>query len=219
MSRLPSHDEQGRPIVAELGRAETPDETAARKAATSLRHRRNQTLRNLVLALAASLGIVLLLVLVVVRPDPDVQNPIDYRAAAVAAQSSVDEPLIVPDLPGDWQANRAELRQGGTDGVDAWRIGFVTPATAYLALDQGIDANTSWVSQVLDGARSTGELDLAGLTWTVYDRRDVDDPGNLAYALVAESGASTIVLSGTASDAEFATLAEASVASLEGSSP
>ena len=38
MSKSPTHDEQGRPIVAELGRAETPEETAARKAAATARH-------------------------------------------------------------------------------------------------------------------------------------------------------------------------------------
>ena len=44
--------------------------------------------------------------------------------------------------------------------------------------------------------------------WAAYDRRDVDDPGNVAYALVTEFGRSTVVLSGTGTDAEFATLAE-----------
>src|SRR5690606_1488524 len=66
----PARDEQGRPIVAELGRAETPAETAARAAASRAQRRRNQTPLNLVLALAASFAVVLFLVLVVVRPDP-----------------------------------------------------------------------------------------------------------------------------------------------------
>ena len=38
----PTHDEQGRPIVAELGRAETPDEIADRKAAASAAHRKDR---------------------------------------------------------------------------------------------------------------------------------------------------------------------------------
>ena len=55
-------------VVAELGRPETPDETAARKAASSRAHRENQTAFNLVIAIVVSVGIVVLLVLVVVRP-------------------------------------------------------------------------------------------------------------------------------------------------------
>src|SRR5207342_1416059 len=68
-------DDNGRPIVAELGRAETPAETAERKAKASAKRRSNQTAINLVIALVASLGLVLLVVLVVVRPEvPADQN-------------------------------------------------------------------------------------------------------------------------------------------------
>lgn len=209
MSRLPSHDEQGRPIVAELGRAETPAEIAERKAAASRKHRVNQTALNLVLALGASLGIVILLVLVVVRPDAGPRASIDYAEIAATAQGAVDEPLVVPTLPEGWGANRAELETAAADGVTAWRVGFITPDTQYIALDQGIEANPSWVSDRVVSARSDTTVQIGGLDWQVYDRRDVDDPGNVAYALVTESGGSTIVLSGTASDDEFAVLAQA----------
>ena len=58
-------------IVAELGRPETPEETAARKAENSRKRRANQTAFNLIVATIASLGIVLFLVVVVVRPNPE----------------------------------------------------------------------------------------------------------------------------------------------------
>jgi hypothetical protein len=51
--------------------------------------------------------------------------------------------------------------------------------------------------------------------WQVYDRRDADDPGNLAYILTTVSGDSTIVLGGTASAAEFEVLAAAVDAALD----
>ena len=87
MSKYPTHDEQGRPIVAELGRAETPEETAARKAAATARHRGNRSVFSLIFALLASFGIVAFLVLVVVRPDAGpTQQPVDYLAAADDAQ-------------------------------------------------------------------------------------------------------------------------------------
>jgi hypothetical protein len=43
----------------------------------------------------------------------------------------------------------------------------------------------------------------------MYDRRDADDAGNREYALVTTIGELTVVLYGTAEDAEFETLAMA----------
>ena len=73
-------------IVAELGRPETPQETADRRAAAAAKRRSNQTVFNLVIATVASLGVVLLLVLVVVRPDPGPAEPIDVAAIAADAR-------------------------------------------------------------------------------------------------------------------------------------
>ncbi len=194
-------------IVAELGRPETPDETASRKAETSRKHRANQTVRNLVWSLGASLVVVLLVVLVVVRPDPAPSEVIDYGAIASEAQQSVDATLTAPVLPGAWTANAAELRADGD--IQIWYIGFITPEQQFIALNQGIDANPTWVDNLLDGARSTGAVSIDGVTWSVYDHRDSADPGNLAYAMTASERGSTYVLFGTANDAEFETLATA----------
>ena len=202
-------DEAGRPIVAELGRAETPEETAARKAAASAKRRGSQTALNLFIAVLASLGIVAFLVMVVVRPDQgSLRAPVDYLAAAEAAGATVDEPIVAPAMPSDWHANHAELRTG-SDGVVSWNVGFTTPAEDYLAIVQGIDANSSWLAEQVRDARPADTVTIDGVTWTAYDRRDVTDPGNVAYALVTERGASTIVLVGTADDEEFAALAAA----------
>lgn len=170
--------------------------------------RANQTAFNLVLALIASLGIVLFLVVVVVRPEMEPRT-VDYRAAGASAASSFDVPLVVPDLPEAWTANRAEAALDASDGVARWDIGFLTPGGDYIELTQGVDANPSWVSDQVSGAASSQTVRLGGATWEVYDRRDVADAGNVEYALVATRGASTIVLSGTADDTEFGELAEA----------
>ena len=78
-----------------------------------------------------------------------------------------------------------------------------------------IDANPSWTSAQLEGALPSSTTRIAGITWDVYDRRDADDPGNLAYALVATVERSTFVLAGTASDEEFETLAGAVAAEVD----
>lgn len=207
---LPGRDADGRPIVAELGRPETPQETADRKAASRLAHRSNQTTLNLVIALGASLLVVVLIVLVVVRPDQlGTPKTIDWSSVAKDAQQSVSTPLLVPELPSTWTANRAELidAESASDGIASWQIGFLTPSTQYIGLTQGIDANASWIATQLSDKATTGDVSLGGARWQVYDHRTAEHPGNLAYALVTTIGDSSIVLAGTGSDAEFATLA------------
>jgi hypothetical protein len=186
-----------------------PAQEAAPTAAERRAARRaNQTTFNLVLALLASLGLVALLVAVVVRPDSSLPT-VDYRQSGADAQASVEEPLAVPDLPADWTANRAELVTAPSDGVARWEVGFLTPGGEYIALTQGIDANPSWLADQVRSARASATESYGGLTWDVYDRRDVSDAGNVEYALVTTSGASTVVLAGTAAEQEFAVLATA----------
>jgi hypothetical protein len=203
-----------KPVVAELGRPETPQETADRKAENSRRHRAAQTTRNLVGATLASLAIVAFLVIVVVRPAPDPVDPIDYVAIAADAQAGLDEQLIAPPLPDTWSANAARLEV--RSDVPTWYIGFVTPDTQFIALNQGIDANPSWRSTVLNEARETGTTTIDGITWTQFDQRDSDDPGNFAYSLAADLGGSGIVLHGTADPAEFELLAAAIASEVDG---
>jgi hypothetical protein len=197
-------------IVAELGRPETPEEAADRRAESSRNRRANQTLFNLVVATVASLLVVLFLVVVVVRPDSATTTPVDYRSIAADAQSGTSEPLIAPILPSGWYANDAQF--GTTAGVLSWYVGLVTPSTQFIAINQGINANPTWLAGILGSGAATGATTIGGIAWTVYDHRTDKNPGNLAYALSGTLGASTVVLHGTASDDEFATLAATLVA-------
>lgn len=195
----------GPPIVAELGRPETPEETAARKAETSRVHRESQTARNLIAALVMSLGIVVLIMLVVVRPDPAPRAAVDYVAVAAEAQPTVDETLVAPSLPDGWSSNSARLQTSG--GVTSWYIGFISPEQQFIGMTQGIDANPTWLAAQLGQSRQAQPVTVEGTTWQTHDNRGMNDVGNLAYVMTTELGNSTIVLFGTASDAEFLTLA------------
>lgn len=198
-------------VVAELGRPETPDETAARVAESRRKRRANQSTKNLVLSLAASLAIVLFLVLVVVRPDPTPPE-IDYAAAAAEAEASLGTTVVAPAVPVTWVANRAEL--AGSGGVTEWRVGFVTADNTFIAVLQGFDANPTWLRNAL---RDPGEGDtvrIADRQWQRYDRRGVSGVGLREFALVTETTDSTIVLYGTASDDDFMLVATAVAAAL-----
>lgn len=190
-----------------------PAQEAAPTAAERRAARRaNQTAFNLVLALAASLLLVVLIVAVVVRPEQPqagVDFSVDYPAAAADAQDSFGDELVIPALDEAWKANRAAATLDSADGVDRFDVGFLTPSGDYLELTETTAANDSWIADQVEGARASTTVAIGGLTWDVYDRRDVKDPGNVAYALVTTSGDLTIVVSGTADDTEFGELATA----------
>jgi hypothetical protein len=169
--------------------------------------RANQTTFNLVLALIASLGIVLFLVVVVVRPEGSLPT-VDYRVVGADAQT-VDDRFVVPDLPEPWTANRSVFVGSPSDEVVRWETGLLTPEGEFITMVQGLEANESWVAGQLDDARPDDSIRIEGQDWTIYDRRDVDDAGNREYALVTTIGELTVVLYGTAEEAEFETLAMA----------
>lgn len=197
-------------VVAELGRPETPEETAARKAENSLKHRQRQTLKNLLLALGTSLVLVLVIVLLVPRSNTPIEPDVDVASVAQQAQAASDDPLAVAELPADWRPNAAELRTSQADDVIAWYVGYLTPGDEFIGMYQGLDANPTWAAELLARTIAVGTVTIDGVEWTVYDNRDsADDVGNARYGLTTEAGGSTFVLLGTATPEEFATLASA----------
>jgi hypothetical protein len=202
-------------VVAELGRPETPQETADRKADARATRRRNQTATNLVIATIASLLIALFFgVLMSDTSGEGEVDVVDYATVAEQAQPGVSgATLAVPELPAGWRANRAEI-QRGADGVVAWRIGFVTPDNRYLGLLQGVDANATWTLSQFEDAGVTGELDAGGATWTVHGMLGETEALRGA-GLDTTVGSSTYVLFGTASEAEFTELADAVLATAD----
>jgi hypothetical protein len=198
-------------VVAELGRPETPEETAARKAQNSANHRNRQTVNNLVYSLIATVALVAVIVLVVPRGNPTASTPpVDYAAVAQQAQGSEPDRLVVPQLPSGWKSNSAQLRTKTSDGVDAWYIGLLTPKGQYIGIVQGFDANDSWVADQVNRTRIAGTREIDGVKWDVYDNRSAGSgAGNVAYALATSAGSSTVVVFGTATDDEFTTAASA----------
>ena len=203
-------------VVAELGRPETPEETAARKAENSRNYRQRQTVQNLVFALGASLLVVLVIVLLVPRSDTPIERDVDVAAVAEQAEAVGDDPLAVPELPDGWRANAAELRTSTVDQVTAWYAGYLTPSNEYIGMYQGLDANPTWIAELLARTLASGTTTIDGVEWTVYDNRDTDnDVGNARYGLVTEAGDSTFVVLGTGTPEEFETMATALVPAID----
>jgi len=199
-----STEQPGR-VVAELGRPETPQETADRKAEERRLRRQRQTARNLVYSLLVCVGLVAVIVLAVPRPQAPLRDTIDYRAEASQYSDTAGQALVTPDVPKSWKANAAELR--GTGGTASWYVGFVTPG-GFTGLNEGLPGDSGLLSSVLGEAKPTGTAQVGGLRWRVYDRRDLGDAaGNVAYGLSTKIGDIVLAVYGTPSKAQVQALA------------
>ncbi len=113
---------------------------------SAAKHRAKQTVNNLVLALVASLGIVLVTVLAVPRDDSNRIQPVDYQVSVAAAEASSNLDILAPTLPQDWWSNRATWHGKTVDGVSYFETGFVGPKNQYVLVTQAFAVNPTWVA-------------------------------------------------------------------------
>ena len=191
-------------IVAELGRPETPDETAARKAESSRVYRSSQTFRNLIAALIATLAIVFIVTAMVPRGQVEQTAKIDVAAQAEQAASAYGTKPVVPAVPAAWRVNAATV---SGDDPATWTITYVPGRQGFLNVAQAFDAGTSWDAHVLSGAPSTGTVTIDGIVWTRYVIDDPTRAGNISYALATQAGRDRIMVYGATSSETAATAA------------
>lgn len=172
-------------IVAELGRPETPEETAARKAAASQRYRSSKTFRNLIAALLVCLAIVAVVYLGVPRGTPEDIPEADVTAAAVDAAETAGHGVVVPVAPEDWRANSAQVEGG------QWRVVFA-PDRGFVEVTQAFDPPEGWVSRQLGGYAATGSSTIDGIEWEVYDLPSAIDA--IDYALATSIGDDEVLI-------------------------
>ena len=190
-------------IVAELGRPETPDETADRKAASSRAYRQSKTFRNLVAALLVTMAVVAVVYFGVPRgslPEPEAA---DVAAAAETASASIDHPLLVPKVPGDWRANSARLEGS------MWRVVYAPPS-GYVRVAQGIGTDATWTSRILGGFAPTGSVTIDGIVWDEYTIPAASRTDTVSYAISTSAGDDTVLIYG-ATDAATAAIAAGGV--------
>lgn len=183
-------------IVAELGRPETPGETAERKAESSRVHRESQNTRNLIAALIVTIAVVIVIIFAVPRGTPPQQEPIDVAAVAEQVASAEGRPIIAPDAPDDWRVNVARVEG---DGPRAWTIVYAAD-TWFLRVAQGFDADPAWPTRMLSGASVDGTVTVDGVTWDRYDIPDPSRAGNVSAALATQAGDDTILIYGKADE-------------------
>ncbi len=184
-------------VVAELGRPETPEETAARKAESSRAYRSSQTARGLVAALLATLAVVLVIVLGVPRGEGAPRDPIDVAERAQQVENARDVDVVVPAVPADWIVNGASVDE---DGVTAWTIVYALPKDSqFVRVAQAFVADDTWASQQLRGTAPDGATTIDGVTWDTYTIADPAATGNVTRALGTQAGDGHILVFGAAS--------------------
>ncbi|GAA4067148.1 hypothetical protein GCM10023065_19470 [Microbacterium laevaniformans] len=190
-------------IVAELGRPETPAETADRKAAASRAYRQSKTFRNLVAALLVIMAVVAVVYFGVPRgslPDPE---EADVAAAAQSASAAIGHPLLVPVVPENWRANSARLEGS------MWRVVYAPPS-GYVRVAQGVDADAGWATKVLGGFAPSGSVTIDGIAWDEYTIPAAARTDTVSYAISTTAGSDTVLIYG-ATDAATAAVAASGV--------
>jgi uncharacterized protein DUF4245 len=132
-------------------------------------------------------------------PSADASGELTRVAQSVAF--SVREPAV----PQGWRANSTSTGPVGA-GEIVVRVGWVTDSGAFLQLSQSGATATDLVVKETgqeEAPAATGTVEIDGVTWTNYPgRRD-------EQAWVAELDGTVVLITGSASEAEFRQLAKA----------
>ncbi|MFD5215607.1 DUF4245 family protein [Microbacterium sp. NPDC058345] len=201
-------------IVAGLGRPETPQETADRKAESSRVYRSSQTFRNLIAALIATVAVVAVIIFAVPRGEPAARPPIDVAAVAADVETTIDRPVVVPEIDGFWRVNAAGLENSAPA---VWNVTLAPAAErerGFIRLAQAFGADVTWAPQLLGGMAPNGTETIDGLEWDVYDLGE-RGTANVSYALGIQAGSDYVLLYGSRSPESTAELAASLTTQIE----
>lgn len=197
----------GAPVVAELGRPETPQETADRKAASSAAYRASQTFTGLIAAIIVTLAVVLVIVLIVPRGEPAPRPPVDLPGIAANAETAVGHPVVVPDVPEGWAVNKAELTGGSVTVWDVTIAPTDETARGFAHIAQAMGVTATWAATPLKGTAATGTVTIAGREWDEYKISRPDETGNVSYAIGTQAGSDYVLVYGSLTAKAAAALA------------
>ncbi len=173
------------------------------------KRRARQTVTNLVLALGASVAIVVGLVLIVPRSETSLIQKVDYVSIANDAAAATNLPVLIPRVPQDWWCNSARwISQPGDGTKAAWYAGFVGPENEYIGFTQAYGTNETWLALKLSGLQNTGTVGDTKLSWQLWTSPEKHVPAKSKdYMLVATVGTDTLMVYGTASESEMKSFA------------
>ncbi|GAA2494527.1 DUF4245 domain-containing protein [Streptomyces thermolineatus] len=165
--------------------------------------RGKQTVRDMVLSMAAIGLLAGGIYLFIPHTEDDPVKPVDYRVELGQARRAAPYPVAAPEgLPEQWRATSVRYRGAGESGGAEWHLGFINPQQEYAAVEQSNGPAAKFVADVSKGAEENGTRKIEGTTWKRYD-------GEKYNALVRQEKNVTTVVTGTAPHDQLAELAAA----------
>ncbi|WP_025354519.1 DUF4245 domain-containing protein [Kutzneria albida] len=140
--------------------------------------------------------------------DSGAAPTVDEAAQLKGAAAGVDFPVREPALPTGWRANSAATVPVGLGDRSrpAIQIGWLTAGGAYLRLSQSQADAADLAKSETEGTTApsaTGTVEVKGVRWTVYPARRQE------RSWLTERDGVRLLISGSAQEAEFRVLAEA----------
>ncbi|GAA2259216.1 MULTISPECIES: DUF4245 domain-containing protein [Kitasatospora] len=160
-----------------------------------------QTVRDMVLSMAAIGVVVAVGYLFLPHGGGDGVHVVDYRSSLASAKRAAPYPLLGPEgLSDKWRATSVEYGQDAK-GNATWHLGFVTPSGDYAAIEQSNGARDQVIENVVAGAKPDGSATVGGKPWERYQ-------GSQYRGLTVQTGSATTVVTGSASYQELSELAQ-----------
>ncbi|MFB7450300.1 DUF4245 domain-containing protein [Streptomyces sp. NPDC057027] len=160
--------------------------------------------RQTVRGMFQSLGVIMVAagVMYLFIPHDEHAEPVkakDYRVELLTAQRAAPYPVLAPEGLGEgWKATVVSYKR---EQGNAWQLGFLTPDTQYVAVNQSTAEPGKFVPEVTLKAKNTGKTQtVAGHVWQRWEGPKYD-------ALVRTDGGATTVVTGTASFERLAEMA------------
>lgn len=137
---------------------------------SAAQRRAKQSVKNLIWAILATLGVVLLVIFAVPRDDSSRLNPVDALEVANAARESSGLNVIqLYGLPEGWYAARANWSEQTDKGEAEFFVGLVGPDNQYLGITQVFEYETNWFETETLGLEKTNEYNFGKNNWSVFE--------------------------------------------------
>lgn len=197
-----------------MTRVETDDPRAQYR---SSEYRRSQTPRNLIGAVVICLALAGVLAFFLPRNESPAATPsVDVASVAANASGAAGTPLLVPALPAGWSSNSArwEAASGGSNAV--WNVSYRTDTGTQISAKQAVSPGSTWTYAAMGNRDPDGTTTIGGSVWDRYGPSETDQGVRAGLAISFPAGgssqATSLVLYGSANDADLARLAAALLA-------
>ena len=187
----------------------TDDDPAAVAALREERasRRLRQTVRDMTISMLVVAGAVVVLVAPWNRTNPDPVKVIDPSSVISGARDAETWPVLAPvGLPSTWRCTSARITVAG-DGQDVVHLGYLTPTTTYVGLEQSATKELGFVAEMTVGGRQTGSAVIDGVTWQTYE-----SPDGKHRSYMRQADGATYVVEGRSSWADLTTFTDSLVA-------